>query len=276
MERNKTIAFIGAGNMATALIRGLLRTGTTQPRGIVAADTNADQLARLHRDLAIETTLDNREAASRADVVVLSVKPQVMDAALASIAPAVDASKLVISIAAGVPIAAIAARLGPDARVVRAMPNTPALVGAGATAIAAGSRVGESELMFARSIFDAVGITVTVGEALLDAVTGLSGSGPAYAFLIVEALADAGVELGLPRHTAQALAAQTLLGSARMVQETGLHPAELKAQVTSPGGTTIAGLRALEAGGLRATLIDAVERAARRSRELATAAIDEA
>jgi pyrroline-5-carboxylate reductase len=196
------------------------------------------------------------------------VKPQVMDKLLVQIAPVVDTKKLVISVAAGVPIAAIERRFGAGARIVRAMPNTPALVGAGACAVAAGEHATEEDLVTARSLFDAVGITTVVEESLLDAVTGLSGSGPAYVFLMIEALSDAGVKVGLPRYTALQLAAQTVLGSAKLLIETKEHPGHLKDQVTSPGGTAIAGLHTLEAGGLRTTLINAVEAATRRAREL--------
>ena len=268
---NQKIAFIGAGNMAAALIRGLVKSGAAQPGQVIAADPSPEQLARLAAEFGVATTADNAAAARSADLVVLAVKPQVMDKVLAGLAPAIGATQLVVSIAAGVPIAAIAARLGPDARIVRAMPNSPALIAEGATALAAGANADEADLFLARALFDAVGVTVTVGEPLLDAVTGLSGSGPAYAFLIIEALADAGVAMGLPRQSALQLTVQTILGSARMLQETGLHPAQLRDQVTSPGGTTSAGLHALEAGRLRATLSDAVERATEKSRELGRA-----
>jgi len=174
----------------------------------------------------------------------------------------------VISIAAGVPIAALERMLGAGARIVRTMPNTPSLVGMGACALAAGERATAEDLEVASGIFQAVGITTVVEESLLDAVTGLSGSGPAYVFLVIEALSDAGVKVGLPRYTALKLAAQTVLGSAQMLIETGAHPGHLKDQVTSPGGTAIAGLATLEAGGLRTCLINAVEAATRRAKEL--------
>ena len=170
--------------------------------------------------------------------------------------------------AAGVPIAALERRLGAGARIIRTMPNTPSLVGAGACALSRGEHASEEDLAVASRIFQAVGITTVVEENLLDAVTGLSGSGPAYIFLIIEALSDAGVKVGLPRYTALKLAAQTVLGSAQLLIETGAHPGQLKDQVTSPGGTAIAGLHTLEAGGLRTTLINAVEAATRRAREL--------
>ena len=210
----------------------------------------------------------NLEATEQADIVVLSVKPQTMEHLLDEIAPAVDHRKLVISIAAGISIAAIARKLGAGVRIVRTMPNTPALVGAGATALARGAHATDADLEQARALFQAVGTTVVVEEQHLDAVTGLSGSGPAFLFLVIEALADGGVKVGLARPVAMALAAQTVLGSAKLVLETGEHPGRLKDQVTSPGGTAIAGVHALEQGGLRAALIDAVEAATRRSHEL--------
>jgi pyrroline-5-carboxylate reductase len=200
--------------------------------------------------------------------VVLSVKPQAMNKLLQEIKPALDQSKLVISIAAGVPIAAIERQVGHGVRIIRTMPNTPALVGAGATALSPGEHATEADLAQARALFEAVGMAVVVDEPLLDAVTGLSGSGPAYIFLIIEALSDGGVKAGLARDQAQELAAQTVLGSAKLLIETGEHPGRLKDQVTSPGGTAIAGLHTLEAGGLRTTLMDAVEAATQRSREL--------
>jgi pyrroline-5-carboxylate reductase len=254
MPLGKTIAFLGAGNMAEALVKGLLRAGVAAPQEILLTDRRKDRLAELAARYGVRTNPDNEAAATEAAVVVLSVKPQVMNKLLGEIAPALDGAKLVISIAAGVPLAAIERKVGHGVRIVRSMPNTPALVGSGATAISPGEH--------------AVGKTVVVDEQLLDAVTGLSGSGPAYVFLVIEALSDAGVKVGLDRRTAQELAAQTVFGSAQLLIETGEHPGRLKDQVTSPGGTAIAGLHTLEAGGLRTTLMNAVESATRRSHEL--------
>jgi pyrroline-5-carboxylate reductase len=265
---SRTLAFLGTGNMAEALIRGLLSAKTAQPQEIIATARRTERAAEISRVYGVRTTLDNLAAARDADVVMLSVKPQAMEKLLVQIAPSIDAKKLVVSIAAGVPVAALERKLGAGARIVRAMPNTPALVGRGACAIAAGEHATEEDLKVAATIFDSVGITTVVEETLLDAVTGLSGSGPAYIFLIIEALSDAGVKVGLPRYTALKLAAQTVLGSAHLLIETGAHPGQLKDQVTSPGGTAIAGLHTLEAGGLRTTLINAVEAATRRAREL--------
>ncbi len=268
MSLGKKLAFIGAGNMAEALVRGLLRAGMSKPAEIVCTARRSERLAQLKETYGVSVTGDNAAGAAQADVVVLSVKPQAMNRLLDQIAPAIDPHKLVISIAAGVPIAALGRKLGAGTRVVRAMPNTPALVGAGATAIASGEHATAEDVATAKALFDAVGMSVIVEESLLDAATGLSGSGPAYIFLVIEALADAGVKVGLARYTAQALAAQTVLGAAKLQIETGTHPGQLKDQVTSPGGTAIAGLHTLEAGGLRTTLINAVETATRRAKEL--------
>jgi pyrroline-5-carboxylate reductase len=216
----------------------------------------------------VRTVVSNKEAVAAADVVLLSVKPQIIDAVLEEIAADVGSSKLVVSIAAGVTIAAIARRLPQGARIVRTMPNTPALAGAGAAAMAAGPHATAEDLALARALLESVGTAVVVAEPLLDAVTGLSGSGPAFVYLFIEALADGGVKAGLPRAEALQLAAQTVLGAAKLVLESGEHPGRLKDQVTSPGGTTIAGVHALERAGFRGAVIDAVEAAARRSREL--------
>jgi pyrroline-5-carboxylate reductase len=265
---DRTIAFLGAGNMAEALIKGLLRAGTARPESIIATGRRAQRLEELQRAYGIRTTQDNLAAAREADIVVLSVKPQAMDKLVIQVAPALDQRKIIISVAAGVPIAALERRLGSGARIIRTMPNTPSLVGAGACALSPGEHASEEDLAIASRIFHSVGITTVVEENLLDAVTGLSGSGPAYIFLVIEALSDAGVKVGLPRYTALKLAAQTVLGSAQLLIETNAHPGHLKDQVTSPGGTAIAGLHTLEAGGLRTTLINAVEAATRRAKEL--------
>jgi pyrroline-5-carboxylate reductase len=224
----------------------------------------------LREAYAITATTDNKIPAA-ADIVVLSVKPQILRRVLDEVAETISDEALVISIAAGVPVSAIQARLKSGTRVVRAMPNTPALVDAAATAIAGGEHARESDLEDAKRIFDAVGLTVILEETQLDAVTGLSGSGPAYVFLILEALSDAGVKVGLSRRTSQLLAAQTLLGSAKLLLETNEHPGKLKDMVTSPGGTAITGLHTLENGGVRTTLMNAVEAATKRSRELGEA-----
>jgi pyrroline-5-carboxylate reductase len=263
-----TIGFVGAGNMAEALIRGLVRGNHVAATQIVASAPRRERLAELAAAYGIDVTADNASVAERASVVVLSVKPQILDKVLREIGDRLKPGTLLISIAAGVDTATIEAAVPDGVRVVRAMPNTPALVGAAATAVSGGKRAVEADLAVARALFDAVGITVELDESHLDAVTGLSGSGPAYIFLILEALADAGVKVGLARRNAQRLAAQTVMGSAKLLLETDEHPGKLKDMVTSPGGTAIAGLHTLEEGGLRTTLINAVETATKRAREL--------
>ena len=263
-----SIGFIGAGNMAEALIRGLVKGGHVASHKITASAPRNERLAELVEAYGVAVTRDNREVAQASSIVVLSVKPQILDKVLREVGDQLKPGTLVISIAAGVDTETIEATVPDGVRVVRAMPNTPALVGAGATAISGGKRASDDDLAIARAMFDAVGITVQLEETHLDAVTGLSGSGPAYIFLILEALADAGVKVGLSRRNAQRLAAQTVMGSAKMLLETDEHVGHLKDMVTSPGGTAIAGLHTLEEGGLRTTLINAVETATKRAREL--------
>lgn len=253
--------------MAEALIKGLLVAGVL-PNRIVASDVKAERLERIAATHGIRATRDNHALVREADVVVLSVKPQVIDKVLTEIGGEIRGEQVLISVAAGVPIEALESRLPAGSRVVRSMPNTPATVQAGATAIAAGTHARADDLRIARELFEAVGRVVALDEALLDAVTGLSGSGPAYIMLIIEALADGGVKVGLHRDTALLLAAQTVFGSAKLLLETGEHPGRLKDMVTSPGGTAIAGLHTLESGALRKTLIDAVEAATKRAAEL--------
>ena len=264
----KTIGFLGAGNMAAALIKGLLGAAVVRADQIIASDVKRERLLHLEEIHKIRTTIDNRQLVHGVDVLVLSVKPQVIDRVLQEVSRDIRPETLVVSIAAGVPIEALQARLPAETRVVRTMPNTPATVLAGATALSAGTHASEEDVETARVLFEAVGRTVVLDEALLDAVTGLSGSGPAYIMLIIEALADGGVKVGLHRDTALLLAAQTVYGSAKLLLDTGEHPGRLKDMVTSPGGTAIAGLHTLESGALRKTLIDAVEQATRRAAEL--------
>jgi pyrroline-5-carboxylate reductase len=268
MMKTKTLGFIGGGNMAAALVKGLLHAQVVPPSGIIVSDVKAERLAHLAGEHGVRTTHDNHELVATSDVIVLSVKPQVIDKVLELIGGDIKSGQLVISVAAGVPVSAIEARLPQGTHVVRTMPNTPATVQAGATAIAAGTYAMEEDLDVARALFSAVGRVVTLDENLLDAVTGLSGSGPAYVMLMIEALADGGVKVGLHRDTALLLAAQTVYGSAKLLLDTGEHPGRLKDMVTSPGGTAIAGLHTLESGGLRRTLIDAVEAATNRSAQL--------
>jgi pyrroline-5-carboxylate reductase len=266
--KTRRLGFLGAGNMSAALIEGLLHDDASAADRIVASDVSADRLEQLRARHGIRTTGDNRTLVGDCDVLVLGVKPPIVEAVLTEVGSHVRGGQLVVSVAAGVTIAALESRLPSGSRVVRAMPNSPATVQAGATALAAGSHAREDDQRVARELFESVGRVVILPEGLLDAVTGLSGSGPAYVMVIIEALADGGVKAGLPRDTALLLAAQTLLGSAKLVLETGEHPARLKDRVASPGGTTIAGLHMLERGAIRSTLMDAVEAASKRAREL--------
>jgi pyrroline-5-carboxylate reductase len=263
-----TVGFVGGGNMGEALIKGLLGANLVPAGSIHATDVRLDRLKQLDRQYGIQVSSDNAELVRRSDIVILAVKPQIMDAVLKEIAPAVTRKKLLISIAAGVSTAKIRAVLHKDARLIRVMPNTPALVLEGVTAIAKADGLEPDDLDTAGEIFSAVGRVVVLDEALMDAVTGLSGSGPAYVAVVIESLADGGVRMGLDRITAMTLATQTVLGAAKLLLETGLHPGALKDMVSSPGGTSIAGIAALEEGGIRTTFIKAVERATERSREL--------
>jgi pyrroline-5-carboxylate reductase len=264
----KKIAFIGGGQMAEAMIAGLLAGGVCKSDTLWASDPMPARRDRLKSRFGIRVGSDNGEAGAWAEIMILAVKPSSVTAALAEIGGGHN-HLLLISIAAGVTIEAISKQAGGATRIIRAMPNMPALVREGMTALACGGGIAEEDALVARSIFEAVGRVVSIEERLMDAVTGLSGSGPAYVFQAIEALADGGVKMGLPRQTAELLAAQTVLGAAKMVLESGDHPAQLKDRVASPGGTTIAGLHQLEQGRFRATLMGAVEAATKRSQELA-------
>jgi pyrroline-5-carboxylate reductase len=268
MTNSFKIAFLGAGNMATALVRGAVSRGGLTPGQLAVSDIRPEACAQLVDELGIEAAASNPAAVAFGDVIVLAIKPQVLASVLAEVVPHLKPQQLVISIVAGMSISRLSLMLGGHERIVRAMPNMPAVVGAGATALARGPGASEDDYARAAKLFESAGEVVRIEERLMDAVTGLSGSGPAYAFVAIEALADAGVRQGLARDVAIRLAAQTLLGAAKMVLETGEHPACLKDQVTSPGGTTIAGVAALEREGFRHALHAAVEAAAQRSREL--------
>jgi pyrroline-5-carboxylate reductase len=264
------IAFIGAGNMASSIIGGLIESG--HPAGLIsAADPFPASLERLAAIAPVKLCADNAAAVADADVVIMAVKPQVMAAATNSIARAVRARRaLVISIAAGVTIASMQARLGPEAAIVRCMPNTPALLGCGASALFANARVSATQREHAEAILAAVGITCWVpDEDALDAITALSGSGPAYFFLLMEAMIDAGCELGLDRDTATAMTLQTGLGAARMAVESEVDLVELRQRVTSPGGTTERAIKSFEDNGLRRLVADALKAAADRAAAMA-------
>jgi pyrroline-5-carboxylate reductase len=269
MLQEKKIGFIGSGNMGEALISGLVLSKATRPENIICSDIDPELLAAIKEKYKVHTTCDNLEVVRQSDIIVYATKPQILGTVLKETAPALDDEKLVISIAAGVPLAAIAIGLQKKLRLIRAMPNICAFVKESATAIAAGEYVRENDVVEARAIFNSVGKTVFIHEnVLMDAFTGLSGSGPAYIFTIVDAMADAGVKMGLSRKDALFLSTQTVLGSARLLMESKEHPGQLKDRVASPGGTAIAGIHTLEQGGLRTTMINAIESATNRSREL--------
>lgn len=261
------IACVGAGQMAEALLGGLLAAQIAEPSDLWATDPSEPRRDLIKQRFGIRVGSDNQEAARWADIVVLAVKPQVLGAVLHDVSSSLS-GRLVVSIAAGIPIRYVADRLPEGARIVRAMPNAPAMVREGMSVLAFGSTVTDTDKTAVCRIFESVGRVALIDELLMDAVTGLSGSGPAYIFMAIEALADGGVKMGLPRATAELLAAQTAVGAARTMLETGEHPGRLKDRVASPGGTTIAGLHQLEQGGFRASLIAAVRAATERAREL--------
>ncbi len=262
------IGFIGAGNMAEAIISGLLNSRTVAPDRIMASDVMPERLETMQTTYDIKTTTDNVALVAASDILVLAVKPQVAKAVLAGISSHTNASKLMISIVAGLTVSAMASGLGPGTRIVRTVPNTPVFVREGMVALASDSPASSDDFLITEAIFHPVARIVSIEEKFMDAAIGVSGSGPAYVFLMIEALSDGGVKMGLPRPVALELAAQTLLGAAKMCLETGRHPGQLKDMVTSPGGTTIAALHKMEAGGVRAALIDAVEAATQRSETL--------
>ncbi|HBC91849.1 MAG TPA: pyrroline-5-carboxylate reductase [Pelotomaculum sp.] len=266
--QNQKIGFLGGGAMAEALITGLLRSGLVEPASVYASDITAVRQEYLKQKFGIQTA-DNSTVVSAADIVVLAVKPQAIPGLLEEIAPAARPEQTVVSIVAGISTGFIEAFFKVPVPVVRVMPNTPCLVGEGASALCPGKFCLQPNMELAMAILKASGQAVVVDESMMDCVTGLSGSAPAYMYLIMEGFIDGAVRLGLSRDVARVLTAQTMLGSAKMVLETGEHPAKLKDMVTTPGGTTIAGLYALEEGALRSVLMKAVAEAALRSSQLA-------
>ncbi|RPI89753.1 MAG: pyrroline-5-carboxylate reductase, partial [Spirochaetales bacterium] len=252
------LGFLGSGNMAEALMRGIIARNLWPKQHLVASDVSSVRLSTIHEALGIDTTADNRQVAARSDMIIVATKPAQVVAVLSEIADTLSPDKLIVSIAAGVTLATIQSALKKDIPVIRVMPNAPALVLAGMSCLSAGRSAGEDHLAQAMKVFSGVGEALIVEEAQLDAVTALSGSGPAYLFLVIEALSDAGVRVGLPRKIAEKLSVQTVLGAARMVLETGKHPGELKDMVASPAGTTIEGLAVLEETGVRGAFIEAV------------------
>jgi pyrroline-5-carboxylate reductase len=268
MSETLTIGFLGAGKMGTALAKGFINAGLVKAGDIMASDPVEGARDAFSKEVGARIGASNAEVAKFAKVLLLAVKPDQVARALGEIRDQFTENHLLISIAAGMPLAKLEGAFGANARVIRVMPNTPALVGASATAYALGKSTLPADAQLAQKLFSAVGLAFQVKESLLDAVTGLSGSGPAYVYLMIEGLSDGGVAAGLPRDVATKLAAQTMLGGAKMVLETGLHPGALKDMVTSPGGTTIEGLHELEKGKVRGSLMSAVRAATEKSKKL--------
>lgn len=264
----RRLGFIGGGQMARALAAGFIYSGKASPADILASDISDDARRAFEAQTRASTTVSNLAVLGRSEAIILAVKPQVLPGIADELRSAVTSDHIIVSIAAGVSLSHLADWFGNDKRLVRVMPNTPCLVGASASALSVGGAAAEDDCHYVEELFGSVGLVFRLPEPLLDAVTGLSGSGPAYVFTVIDALSDGGVRAGLPRQVATKLAAQTVFGAAKMVLETGKHPAELKDMVASPGGTTIAGLAVLEQRALRGALIDAVTAATLRSKEL--------
>ncbi|TVM03184.1 MAG: pyrroline-5-carboxylate reductase [Candidatus Brocadia sp. WS118] len=262
------IGFVGGGKMGEALCKGIITARLSEANRIMVSDVLSERCRLLSQEIGVKTTQNNGDVVSFADVIVLAVKPQMMNQILTDYKNSITQQHLVVSIAAGIPIRSIESRLQPGIRVIRVMPNTPCLVGLSATAFALGQYATHADGQLVSTIFSSVGKVFQLDEKYLDAVTGLSGSGPAYVYMFIEALSDGGVRMGLPRDIATALAAQTVLGAAKMLLETGQHPAQLKDAVASPGGTTIEGIIKLEDSGFRAAIINAVEAATLKSKQL--------
>ena len=265
---NEKIGVVGAGKIGSAIVRGVIRAGLVAKDQVMASDVSDALRQAISNELGIQVTSDNGAVCDFADIVILAVKPQILDGVVKEMARKLGKTKLVVSVAAGVPLSRIESNLAQGARVVRVMPNIPCVVGAGASCYAGGAHATAKDLENVALVLNSFGIALPVEEKYLDAVTGLSGSGPAYVFLFIEAMADGGVQVGLSRDVALKLALQTVYGSARMALESAKHLGELKDEVTSPGGTTIAGLYALEQKGFKGTVMDAIVHATRRSQEL--------
>ena len=265
------IGFIGGGKMGEALINGILRAGLSFSDKIMVSDVDKKRLQILEKEAGIKTTQDNKKITSNSDIIILAVKPNMMGSVLDELNSEITSKHLIISIAAGIPLSFIESSLNKGCRAIRVMPNTPCLVGETAAGYALGEKATRNDGKLVGQLLDAVGKSFLLEEKYLDAVTGLSGSGPAFIYVVIEALADGGVKMGLPRDVAITLAAQTAFGAAKMVLESGTHIGQLRDSVTSPGGTTIEGLHALEKGGIRNALIDAVETATKKSKSLGKA-----
>lgn len=262
------IGIIGAGKIGSAIVRGMIRAGLVSSDQVIASDVSDAFRQSIAKELGIKVTPDNGKVCDFANIVILAVKPQIVDSVIEEVAKKLGKAKLLVSVAAGVPLSRLETHLAQEARVVRVMPNIPLVVGAGASGYAGGAHATAKDMETVGLILNSFGVALPVEEKYLDAVTGLSGSGPAYVFLFMESLADGGVQMGLSREVALKLAVQTVYGSARMALESTKHLGELRDEVTSPGGTTIAGLYALEQKGFRGTVMEAVASATRRSQEL--------
>lgn len=271
MFEQTQVGFIGGGNMGEALIKGFLSASLFQPQQIRVYDVSAPRLEYLKQTHQVEPSPSPAQLVASSQIVILAIKPQNMAEVLAELKSDFAHQPLVISIAAGIPLNSLVAELPEGVPVIRVMPNTPALISQGASALSRGPQVSDAQMQQALTLFEAVGTAIEVNEKWMDAVTGLSGSGPAYVLLLLESLIDAGVLVGLPRPTARELVLQTIIGTAQLVRETGKHPAELRDMITSPAGTTISGLQALEQGAVRGALLQAVQAATQRSRELGKA-----
>lgn len=267
MRRTQKIGFLGGGQMAEALIKGMIQGGLVEPAQIFVIDPVSERCDMLNATYQVQASTDT-EPIWKCDIIIIAVKPQIMGGLLESSKEHITDKHLCISIAAGVPLSFMESKLAAGCRVVRVMPNTPALVLEGASALSPGANVSDDDMIDAKAIFDAVGKAVVLPEVYLDGVTGLSGSGPAYIFTLIESMVEAGLRVGLPREEAVALTNQTILGSVKLAIETAKHPGELKAMVTSPGGTTIAGLHELEKAGFKAGIMNCVQAATNRSIEL--------
>lgn len=268
MGNSRKVGLIGGGQMGEALIRGMIASGLVVADDIIAAEPDTSRRGYLQETYGIHCTDTAAELCRFAAVLILAVKPQIVHPVLKQYAPEISEQHLFISIAAGITIKTIENKIGDEHRIIRVMPNTPALVLAGASAFSSNSQVTAEDIRLAENIFSAIGICVHLPESQLDAVTGLSGSGPGYVFTFIEAMIDGGVLAGIPRQTAEKLVLQTVYGSAKLALETGEPAAVLKGRVTSPGGTTIAGLQVLEKAGLRGSVMTAVDQATKRSKEL--------
>ena len=264
----KKIGFIGAGNMAGAIIGGIVKSNLVKSENVIASAKTMANLERLQQEYNISVTLDSKEVVKNSDIVFMAVKPNIFDGVLEGVADLIDDKKIVVSIAAGKSIEAIENIIGADKKIVRTMPNTPALVNEGMSALCPNKNIEDEELKIVKDIFDSFGKSEVVGEYLIDAVIGVSGSSPAYVFMFIEAMADAAVAQGMPRKQAYQFAAQSVLGSAKMVLETGMHPGELKDMVCSPAGTTIEGVRILEQKGFRSAVFEALNGAAEKGKKM--------